>query len=253
MQGRLTVFFVANVYDTYKTLPSLAPPLELRKSKHVGRVANLLMNFGRQFGTLVLASALLWSLGCEKKKPQLPAQAKAPAETVSAPLPSEISETVPPPAPPAPNPAPPEQQTATTTPPKRRAKKKVTTTTPASSVAAAATPPATTPANNGGNTTVAVAHPPANPATESTPDPAIAADMTSAQLTRQKQSTAQLLDETEKSIGGLKGLSHDEEEMLAQIRSYVSQSRKATSDGDFERAYNLATKAHLLSDALVKK
>ena len=98
-----------------------------------------------------------------------------------------------------------------------------------------------------------MAHPPPNPATESTPDPAIAADVTSAQLTRQKQSTAQLLDETEKSIGGLKGLTHDEEEMLAQIRSYVSQSRKATSDGNFERAYNLATKAHLLSDALVKK
>ncbi len=77
--------------------------------------------------------------------------------------------------------------------------------------------------------------------------------MTSAQFTRQKQSTAQLLDETEKRISGLKGLSHDEEEMLTQIRSYVSQSRKATSDGDFERAYNLATKAHLLSDALVKK
>jgi hypothetical protein len=104
------------------------------------------------------------------------------------------------------------------------------------------------------NTTVAATHPPANPATEAAaPDPAIAADMTSAQLTRQKQSTAQLLDETEKSISGLKGRSHDEDEMLAQIRSYVSQSRKATSDGDFERAYNLATKAHLLSDALVKK
>jgi hypothetical protein len=101
---------------------------------------------------------------------------------------------------------------------------------------------------------MAAAHPPANPATtEAAPDPAIAADMTSAQLTRQKQSTAQLLDETEKSISGLKGLSHDEDEMLAQIRSYVSQSRKATSDGDFERAYNLATKAHLLCDALVKK
>jgi hypothetical protein len=211
------------------------------------------MNFGRQSGTLVLASALLCSLACEKKKPQLPTQATASAETVSAPLPSEISETVPPPAPPAANPTPPEQQTASAIPPKRRAKKKTTATTPASSVAAAATPPATAPANNSGNTTVAVAHPPPNPATESAPDPAIAADMTSAQLTRQKQLTAQLLDETEKSIGGLKGLSHDEEEMLAQIRSYVSQSRKATSEGDFERAYNLATKAHLLSDALVKK
>jgi hypothetical protein len=211
------------------------------------------MNFGRQFGTFMLASALLWSVGCEKKKPQLPAQATAPAETVSTPLPSEISETVPPPAPPAPKPTQPEHQTASATPPKHRTKKKVTTTPPATASVAATTPPATTPANNSGNATVAMAHPPPNPATESVPDPAIAADMTSAQLTRQKQSTAQLLDETEKSIGVLKGLSHDDEETLAQIRSYVSQSRKATSDGDFERAYNLATKAHLLSDALIKK
>ncbi len=75
------VFFVANVYHRDKTSPSLAPPLELRKSKHVGRVANLHMNFGRQFVTLVLASALLSGFGCEKKKPQLPSQAKAPVET----------------------------------------------------------------------------------------------------------------------------------------------------------------------------
>ena len=243
---------MANVYDSCKTLPSLAPPLELRKGKLAGRVANLQMNLGRQFGTLVLAAALLWNLGCEKKKPQLPAQAKAPVETISTPLPSEISEEVPPPPPPAPKPTPPAQTATTTPPPKRRAKKKVTT--PPPSALSTATPQTmTTPANNTNTTTIAAAHPPANPAAEATPDPAIAADVTSAQLSRQKQSTAQLLDDTEKSISGLKGLSHDEEEMLAQIRTYVSQSRKATSDGDFERAYNLATKAHLLSDALVKK
>jgi hypothetical protein len=55
-------------------------------------------------------------------------------------------------------------------------------------------------------------------------------------------------------VNGLnRTLSHDEEAVVNQIRSYVAQSRKATGDGDFERAYNLATKAHLLSDALVKK
>jgi hypothetical protein len=208
------------------------------------------MNFGRQFATLAFASVLLFGLGCEKKKPQLPAQAKAPAETVATPLPSEISEAMPPPSPPAPTPTPAAQPTVSTPPPKRHTKKK--TTTPAPSALSAATPPSSAPGNNTNTTTVAAAHPPPNPA-EAAPDPAIAADVTSAQLTRQKQSTAQLLDDTEKSISGLKGLSHDEEETLAQIRSYVSQSRKATSEGDFERAYNLATKAHLLSNALVKK
>ncbi len=100
---------------------------------------------------------------------------------------------------------------------------------------------------------MASAHPPANPV-EAAPDTAIAADVSGAQLVQQKQTTAQLLDATEKTLNGLnRSLSHDEEQIVAQVRSYIVQSRKATSDGDFERAYNLATKAHLLSDALVKK
>ncbi|MGB9257511.1 MAG: hypothetical protein WCC25_21925, partial [Candidatus Korobacteraceae bacterium] len=79
-------------------------------------------------------------------------------------------------------------------------------------------------------------------------------DVNSAQLSQQVRTTAQLIDETEKTLNGLNHtLSHDQEEIVNQIRSYIGQSRTATKDGDFERAYNLATKAHLLSDALVKK
>jgi len=101
---------------------------------------------------------------------------------------------------------------------------------------------------------MAAAHAPTNPAGEPAADMAIAADVPSTELMQQKQTTAQLLEATEKTLNGLsRSLSHDEEVLLAQIRSYVAQSRKATTDGDFERAYNLATKAHLLSDALVKK
>ena len=240
-----------NVYDNHNHLPSLAPPLELRKRKLVGRVANLRMNYGRQFVVLLAASILMLSTGCAKKKPQLPAQAKAPAPTIEAPLPPEISETVPPPPPPTPTPEPaPQTETAQKPVKHHNNKKKPPTTTPGQPGAQAANPPAGTPSSS--NTTVAAAHPPGNPA-ETQPDVAIAADVTNAQLVRQKQSTAQLIEDTEKTISGLKNLSHDEEEMLTQIRSYVSQSRKATSDGDFERAYNLATKAHLLTDALVKK
>ena len=209
------------------------------------------MNFGRQLVAFALASALLLGSGCAKKKPQLPSQAKAPAEPVASSLPSEISETEPPPPPPQPTPQPPPPEVTVVKPPKHRSKKKPTTTAapPASLQAATPSVPTSAPANE----TVAVAHPPANPAATPAPDPAIAADVSNAQLARQKQSTAQLLEETEKSISGLKGLSHEQDETLAQVRLYVNQSRKATSDGDFERAYNLATKAHLLSDALVKK
>jgi hypothetical protein len=217
------------------------------------------MNFGRQFVVCALALALLWTTGCAKKKPQLPRQAQGPVETESAPLPYEISETTPPPPPP-----PPKQEAVVEEPPKapppKHHKKKPTTQPPASSAqgnagaaagATATTPP---PAAASGNTTIAAAHTPANPAAETPPDTAIAADVSSAQLSQQKQTTAQLLDATEKTLTGLNhALSHDEEEMVVQVRSYIAQSRKATTDGDFERAYNLATKAHLLADALVKK
>lgn len=207
------------------------------------------MNYGRQLVVFALASTLAVSTGCAKKRPQLPPQAKAPAEPIAMPLPDEISETAPPPPPPQPQPQPPPPEITVVKPPKRHSKKKITTAAPPASLQAATPQASDTSSNN----TVAMNHPPANPAGEGNPDLAIAADVSNAQLTHQKQSTAQLLDETEKSITGLKGLSHDQEEMVAQIRSIVNQSRKATSDGDFERAYNLATKAHLLSDALVKK
>jgi outer membrane biosynthesis protein TonB len=208
------------------------------------------MNYGRQLVVFGLASALLLGSGCSKKKPQLPAQAKAPADTVASPLPSEISETAPPPPPPQAAPQPPPPEVTQVKPPKRRSKKKVTNTAAPPASLQAATPPAA--ASAPANDTVAAAHPPPNPVATN-PDLAIAADVSDDQLAHQKHSTAQLLEETEKSIGGLKGLTSEQNETLAQVRSYINQSRKATSDGDFERAYNLATKAHLLSDALIKK
>jgi outer membrane biosynthesis protein TonB len=211
------------------------------------------MNLRCQFvAVLLVASVLLSGVGCEKKKPKLPPQAKAPAEPISTPLPDQITETAPPPPPPA---TPPPQTTAQEQPQQKPPKRRVPKKKPSSTASAQNAAPVTTqqqpaPSNS---TTIAMSHPPSNPAAEAPPDPAIAADVSSAQLNRQKQSTAQLIDETEKNISGLKGLSGNEEEMLAQIRSYVSQSRKATTDGDFERAYNLANKAHLLADALLKK
>ncbi len=206
------------------------------------------MTFGRQFAILSLVIVLLGLAGCAKKKPHLPLQAKAPVDTVAVPLPDEISQaTPPPPQPPPPPPPTPQEQPK----PKATTRHKKKQSQPPATTAPAGPPP--TVANNN-NTTVATARPPANPAAETPPDVAIAADVTRAQLSQQRQTTAQLLDATEKTISGLnRTLSHDEEEVVNQIRSYVAQSRKATQDGDFERAYNLATKAHLLSDALVKK
>jgi hypothetical protein len=203
------------------------------------------MIWARQFAVFALAAVLLSGIGCAKRKPQLPVEANAPAETVPSSLPPEISEETPPPEAPAlptelPKIEEPKPQ------PVKRHKKKPATTPPATQSSS------TTPAPSSNSTTVAAAHP--TPPPEAPADTAIAADVPSKELSQQKQTTAQLLESTEKTLDGLpRSLSHDEEEMVTQIRSYVAQSHKATTDGDFERAYNLATKAHLLSDALVKK
>jgi hypothetical protein len=196
------------------------------------------MKFGRQFAVSVVVLGLLLSAACKKKTPQLSVKAQAPTLAVS--VPDQIPEVAPPPEPPAP-----QQEATVEEPPKKKAPPKHR---------GSSKKPAQALANNSSNTTVAVNHPPANPAAEVTTDTAIAADVTSQQLVRQKQTTAELLDSTEKNLKGLnRSLSHDEEAMVTQIKSYIAQSRKATSDGDFERAYNLATKAHLLADALVKQ
>ncbi len=199
------------------------------------------MNIWRQFAASVLVFSLLLSMACKKKKPQLPPQSQAP--TIAVPVPDEISEAVPPPPPP---PQPEEPVPEPQKPKSQPHHRKKPAQPPASS-------PETPPANGNGNAAVATAHPPPNPA-EASPDTAIAADVTSAQVSQQKQTTAQLLDATEKNLKSVnRKLSHDEEAMVAQIKTYIDQSKKATSDNDFERAYNLATKARLLSDALVKK
>jgi len=197
----------------------------------------------RQFAVFVVVLGLLLSAACKKNKPQLTAKMQAPTLAVS--VPDQIPEDTPPPEPPA------AQQEATVKePPPKKAPAKHRGSSKKPSAPPATQPPAT----NQGNTTVAVNRPPINPTPETVVDTAIAADLTSQQLTRQKQTTAELLDSTEKNLKGLnRGLSHDEETMVTQIKSYITQSRKATSDGDFERAYNLAMKAHLLADALVKK
>ncbi len=67
-------------------------------------------------------------------------------------------------------------------------------------------------------------------------------------------STDQLLQVAETNLNGIKRtLNKDEEAMRAQIREFITQSRKATTENDPGRAYNLAVKARVLSDELVKQ
>ncbi len=74
------------------------------------------------------------------------------------------------------------------------------------------------------------------------------------EATHRRLSTAQLIDSTESNLRGLtRPLTADEQATVAQIKDYLEQSRAATKQQDLVRAHNLALKAHLLSDELVKK
>lgn len=68
-----------------------------------------------------------------------------------------------------------------------------------------------------------------------------------------KQTTEQLLQAAQGNLNGInRPLSPDEQAMVAQIKDYMTQAHKATDDSDTVRAHNLALKAYLLSDELVK-
>jgi hypothetical protein len=196
------------------------------------------MMFGRQLAVFLVASGLLLGVACQKKKKPLALDKTAPTLAVEVPdrIPEEALPAEPPPAH--------EEAKAEEPPPKKKPPKR----RPATKAVAPA-------ATNQNNPTVAVNRP---PATEAPVDTAIAAaDVSNDKLLQQKQTTSDLLDSTEKNLKNLKDpnrkLTPDEEAMVTQVKSYIDQSRKATSDGDYERAFNLAKKAQLLAEALVKK
>src|SRR5271166_509002 len=140
----------------------------------------------RQFVIVLMGVVLLATAGCQKKQPQLPSQATAPAGPIPTSLPPEITEETPPPPPPAAPPQEPPPQAEEPKPQPSKHHKKKPSPPPTQSSESNAQP--------SGNSTVAAGRPPANPANEAPPDTAIAADVSSAQLLHQKQTTAQLLE-----------------------------------------------------------
>lgn len=74
------------------------------------------------------------------------------------------------------------------------------------------------------------------------------------QTSHQRDSANQMLAATEanlKTIGGQQ-VSANQQDMVNQIHQFMEQSKTAAEAGDLERAQNLALKAKLLSDELVK-
>jgi len=86
------------------------------------------------------------------------------------------------------------------------------------------------------------------------PTTQLAQGMTEEQATRQRETTNKLLATTDASLQKLSGrqLTKDEQDTVAQIKRFMQQVKAADSAGDLQRAYKLAVKAHLLSDALAK-
>jgi hypothetical protein len=86
------------------------------------------------------------------------------------------------------------------------------------------------------------------------PTTQLAPGISDEQAAQQRQNTNQLLASTDASLQKLSGrqLSKEEQDTVTQIRKFMEQVKSADAAGDLQRAYKLAVKAHLLSDALAK-
>lgn len=172
------------------------------------------------------------SLGCQHKKPVLvvPQQPPATAAPQPTPTPEPAAQAADQPLVPVPAPTPAEQpKTADNTKPNHGRH------------AAAKKPPKTV-------VQAEKTAPPPPSMGQISPGP------TPADATHSQTSTDQLLQGAEANLNSItRQLSKDEEAMRTQIKEFIIQSRKATAENDQARAHNLAVKARLLSDDLVRQ
>ena len=86
------------------------------------------------------------------------------------------------------------------------------------------------------------------------PTALLAPGMTEEQASHRRQNITQLLVSTDDNVKKISGrpLNSSQQATLDQIRAYMQQAKSAADSGDLERGHNLATKAHLLADDLLK-
>ena len=72
------------------------------------------------------------------------------------------------------------------------------------------------------------------------------------QAAQQSENTKQLLAASDANLKKISGrtLSANQQDTVKQIKSYMDQAKESLTDGDVQRAYNLAVKANLLSAEL---
>ena len=205
------------------------------------------MRAGKHLVMAVALAMLVGGAACKKKTPNLPPQAQPP--TITQPQPeTPPAETQPEQIPPAttspaaetaPEPTPPSPKLK----PHKRKKPAPTTTTPS---AESITKPGAAKPGNTGKTIIDNTKP-------SEPNVQISAEVPPGVANQRKQQTEDLLNVAEANMKKVnRTLTDGEQSMQRQVRNFITQSRLAIQDGDFERAYNLATKAQQLSQELVK-
>lgn len=197
-------------------------------------------------------AALVVSLsGCpfRKQPPPVPQQGQAP---------SVQPEPVPPPtvqAPPEPQPVPPPPDTAPEKAEAEKPKKKPSAKKPANPITASQGQPANQASTQAPPKTTTTSKLVIQEGTTPNSQGELAAGVgLNDSSSHAKQTTEQLLQAAQGNLNGInRPLSPEEQAMVAQIKDYMTQAHKATDDSDTVRAHNLALKAYLLSDELVKK
>lgn len=198
----------------------------------------------RSFPTVLLLVLLLAVGGCKKKQKATPSTAaQAPTITAQAAPPAE---TKPEPAPATPADLPPANPGPVKPKPKPKPKAVRKPAPPKSDSARAENP------------TVAKATPPrvvVQPGNTSTSESAgaVVLDMPHTEGAHHRFTTEQLMQSTDANVKSLKRvLTADERAILQQVQAFMTQAREAIQTNDLVRAHNLALKAHLLSDELVR-
>jgi len=203
--------------------------------------------FTRKFVCLLALLPLLFANACNKKKATLPSS-KTPAPTVAVVLPDEIPLAQ---APEEPTPKPEEPQAAPPSPKSKPKKPARTTPTKTKKNTPSSSASAQQPSQSETQTVATLRPHTATP--EAVPETALGAAVSSSKLQQQKDEATHIADSTENTLKGInRPLSEDEKSVKSQIESFLQQSRKATTDGDYERALNLAKKAQALVEALAK-
>jgi outer membrane biosynthesis protein TonB len=188
-----------------------------------------------KLGLSVPLLALALVCGCHKQAPKVapvPAPEATPVPAVEKPAPQ-------PEATPTPSPSPEQTEPATEKPVEKKPVRKHPIKKPVQEKPAVQEAKNTLPAHPG--------------ATAQPSPPTISPAPATATPGRDQAAIDQLLQTAQNNLNGIKrDLSQDEKDMVTQIKAFIAQSREATRNHDQVRAYTLANKARLLSDALAK-